>query len=107
MPKGVYERTGQNWVGPSNHQWKGNRAGYRAIHDWLTANFGKAVKCENRNCIYPRPIKRGSRQLMLRPRRHEWALLHGKKYQHRRENFIQLCPSCHKQYDAGSLKITL
>ena len=60
---------------------------YINIHKWLRLHHGKASKCENENCPQ-RPTKR-----------YEWALLKGKDYKRDRNNFIQLCTSCHKKYD--------
>lgn len=60
---------------------------YFRIHAWLTYNHGKAVKCENEFCK------------SLNPKRFEWALLKGNDYKKDRNNFIQLCPSCHRKYD--------
>ena len=57
------------------------------IHDWIRENYGSANKCSNPDCKYNKP------------KRYEWALIHGKKYERNVENFIQLCPSCHRKYD--------
>lgn len=59
---------------------------YAAIHYWLKKNYGVAVKCENEKC----PNKQS---------RFEWALKKDKKYEYKRENYIQLCRSCHNKYD--------
>jgi hypothetical protein len=39
---------------------------------------------------------------MEKPCRYEWALLKGKMMERKRENFIQLCMSCHRKYDSVS-----
>lgn len=57
------------------------------LHSWLRTNFGKASKCENRKCNN------------IHPYRYEWALLKGKKYERKRENFWMLCRKCHMYYD--------
>ncbi len=64
-----------------------SRSEYSSIHSWIRKNFGSAQKCEGSNCTGP-------------SKRIEWALLKGKKYERKRENFIQLCKSCHVKYDA-------
>lgn len=69
----------------SNH-WVGDKVQYGGIHVWLYRNFGKASKCENVNC--PGICTR-----------FEWAKIEGFLYQRRRENFFQLCASCHRKYD--------
>ena len=65
---------------------KYNQKEYMAIHTWLRSNFGKASCCENKECtkIY---------------KKFEYALIKGKKYEKNRDNFMQLCRSCHKKYD--------
>ena len=60
---------------------------YHRVHSWLIYNYGRASKCEFGNCKHPNP------------KRFEWALIKGKKYEKRVNNFIQLCPSCHRKYD--------
>lgn len=60
---------------------------YFKIHSWLNYNHGKASKCENEYCE------------SVNPKRFEWALLKGSDYKKDRNNFIQLCPSCHRKYD--------
>lgn len=60
---------------------------YFRIHNWLNYHHGKATKCENEFCK------------SVNPKRFEWALLKGKDYKKDRNNFIQLCPSCHRKYD--------
>lgn len=59
---------------------------YSNVHSWLKYNFGSANKCENKECSNMYKI-------------FHWALLRGKVYEKVRENFIQLCMSCHQKYD--------
>lgn len=59
---------------------------YYSIHAWLKLKYGKASFCENVNCKNT-------------PKRFEWALKKGCVYDRNRDNFIQLCPSCHRKYD--------
>jgi hypothetical protein len=62
---------------------------YFRIHNWLSYHHGKASRCENELCqsIYPEP------------KQFEWALLKGKEHKRNRNNYIQLCSSCHRKYD--------
>ncbi len=60
---------------------------YDNIHQWLKCNYGKASCCENKKCTYKTP------------KRFEWALVKGKSYEKNIQNYIQLCPSCHRKYD--------
>lgn len=88
----------------NNPMWKGKKAGYVAIHTWLRTNFGKPTQCENKLCVYPRKNKGG--KLIIKPKRFEYALKHGKNYEHNRTNFIILCTSCHQRYDKTGYKKT-
>lgn len=72
--------------GKNNPSWKGDNAGYKAIHEWLRKNFGSANRCENKNC------DKTSKNF-------HWAKKKRKKYTHDRNAFIQLCVKCHKKYD--------
>jgi hypothetical protein len=58
---------------------------YYNIHQWLRRKYGIANKCEN-NC--------GTIAIIF-----DWALIHGKKYDKKRENYIMLCKKCHHKYD--------
>ena len=91
--------------GKKNGIWKGDNAGYNAIHIWLRTNFGKPNKCKNKLCIYPRTNKGGKK--LEKPKMFQWALLKGKRYSHNRKNFIMLCVSCHKKYDDNIKKIKI
>ena len=60
---------------------------YKNCHAYINNHYGKASKCENKNCTYQNP------------KRYEWALIRGKEYSKNIEDYIQLCPSCHRKYD--------
>lgn len=69
--------------------------GYHAIHKWLVKHFGSAQLCEGEQC-------NGKSKL------YHWAKLNDREYEHKRENFIQLCSSCHRKYDmTDDLKLTM
>lgn len=61
---------------------------YRTIHNWVIRHYGKASKCESNTC-------KGKSM------KYEWALKKGYSYAKEIENFIQLCASCHRKYDAS------
>lgn len=84
MPKGVYDHW--KFRGTNNYLWKGDSAGYFPIHSWLIRNFGKAKMCENKECSGI-------------GKRFEWALIRGRQHSHNRDNYMQLCASCHRRYD--------
>ena len=84
----------RQWTGNKRYNWKGDGVGYHALHAWLYRHFGKANKCENKDCKYPRT----GRRWMEKPKRYEWANLSG-KYKRDRTDWIHLCPSCHRKFD--------
>ena len=91
MPKGLYIRTEaikQKARGKNSGTWKGDKVGYQGIHIWLRKTFGKANKCEI--CGLTNTAKK---------KYFHWALLKGKTYQRKRENFWMLCLKCHRHYD--------
>jgi hypothetical protein len=78
-------------------EWLRNDIGYGAYHSWLRLHHGKATKCENKLCVYPRVDSYG--KVEEKPRRYEWALIKGKVYSRSPEDYMQLCVSCHRRYD--------
>ena len=73
-----------------NHPKYKNKVGYPRIHAWLYRWYGKAKKCEA-NMIKIRCSNK--------IKKYEWAKIKNKKYERKRENFLQLCISCHRIYD--------
>lgn len=59
---------------------------YRTVHNWLNRHYGKAALCENSNCLKTSTA-------------FEWALKKGYQYAKKKDNFLQLCTSCHRKYD--------
>lgn len=82
-------RNGGKKTGENHHKWKGNDVGIDGIHQWLKKYYGKANRCESINCLKLSKI-------------FQWALLKGKEYERKRENFWQLCIKCHLLYDSLS-----
>lgn len=78
-------RTGKN--SPS---WKGLRVGYQLLHAWLREKYGNPKECEQCGKIGTSNNSKWTIQ---------WALKKGRKYLRRRDNFMQLCRSCHARYD--------
>lgn len=56
---------------------------YAAVHKWISRTYGKASHCEN--CIKT-------------AKRFEWANISG-EYKRERDDWKQLCPSCHRKAD--------
>lgn len=63
---------------------------YSAVHYWMKSNYGKASKCESGTCT-------------KKSKTFQWALLRGKTYCRKRENFMELCGSCHLKYDKRTI----
>lgn len=91
--------------GDKHPNWKGDKASYTAFHIWINSNFGKANKCGNPNCVYPRKDALG--KMMYSPKAYHWALKKGYEHGHNRNSYAMLCVSCHKKYDNGSLILNL
>jgi len=91
---------GKKFIGELSSMWKGDKVGYGALHDWLRFTFGKPIRCENKNCIYPRKNSLG--KIMKKPSRYEWANLG--TYDRQRKNWAMLCSSCHKILDKSKNK---
>ena len=71
--------------GNNNPAWMGDKVSYRALHMWMQNNFGKADRCEGKNC------KNITYYF-------EWANISG-KYKRNRKDWIRLCKSCHILFD--------
>ena len=80
--------------------WKGDNVGYFGLHIWLHKKLGKATKCENPNCKYPRKSARGI--ILLKPTVFQWANV-SKNYKRDIKDWIQLCISCHQKWDRGTV----
>lgn len=72
--------------GAANPMWKGDKAGYRALHYWLIRARGPAVKCElcGKEKTTPKSV--------------QWANV-SRSYLRDVDDWISLCASCHTQYD--------
>jgi hypothetical protein len=66
---------------------KQERNHYSNCHVFLSKNYGKASHCSNPNCE------------VLKPRRFEWALKKGRTCSKNIDDYMPLCPSCHRKYD--------
>lgn len=64
--------------------WKGEKAGYGAVHTFLTKNYKKKDYCENCKTFDFSRI--------------EWANISG-KYHREREDYWCLCPPWHRKLD--------
>jgi hypothetical protein len=73
--------------GGKARRWKGDEAGYVAKHLWIIKHFGKANHC--------------SIDATHSGKRFEWHNISG-RYKREVEDYIQLCPSCHRFIDKGN-----
>jgi hypothetical protein len=67
-------------------------ASYRQLHKWIRRNKGSAKYCQNINCEHKSKF-------------FDWAKLPDCAYEHKFENYIQLCRKCHKLMDVKKVKI--
>ena len=63
--------------------WKGDDAGYRALHTYVSKHFPKNGICDE--CAQVKPT--------------DYALIHGREYSRDRANYRELCRVCHTTYD--------
>lgn len=73
-------------AGDKHSAWKGERVGYRGLHQWIIRRKGKPCECSN--C--------GKKD--TRPRIIQWANIDG-RYKRNLDDYVALCSSCHKKYD--------
>lgn len=76
------EKIRQTKLGSKNASWKGADAGYGALHMWVHRHFSKTGTCE----------------LCKSEKKTEWANISG-DYLRMREDFLEMCISCHRRYD--------
>jgi hypothetical protein len=82
--KGHSETKGKN-----NPQWKGAKAGYFSIHDWVKLRLGRP--------------KLSAHCGTTTAKKYEWANI-SKKYERNIKDWLRLCTSCHRKYDGHSIK---
>jgi hypothetical protein len=78
----VHSRDAQ--TGERNINWKGEKAGRSAIHHWVAHHKGKPAKCDFCGTV-------SSKQ-------YEWSNK-DHKYKRSLDDYIRLCPSCHRKND--------
>ena len=79
----------------NNHRWQGDNASYAALHNWVRAHFTKPVVCEKCGSS-PGCDSLGRTKL-------HWANK-SKEYRRDREDWMCLCPICHRNYDIKTKK---
>lgn len=76
-------------LGEDSRRWRGVDASYVAIHMWIKKHWGVPDHCDM--CHRPDAS------------RYEWCNK-DKKYRRVREDWFQLCPSCHRLYDFSIIR---
>jgi len=71
-------------IGERANNWKGIKAGYHAVHLWLTKHYKKGNKCDECGTT--------------KASRLEWANISG-QYKRKRSDYKVLCPRCHRLLD--------
>lgn len=77
-------------TGVDSRNWKGDKAGYVALHIWVKKHLGKAKKCSIDSRHYGK--------------RYEWASI-SRTPKRDLLDWITLCPSCHRIYDKNKITI--
>ena len=75
-------------TGADHHLWKGDEAGYVSKHMWMHRHHTKTGTCNHCNKEVGTAFPTGT----------EWANISG-KYLRDRNDFIELCRSCHRIFD--------
>lgn len=73
----------------NKRRWRGNEASYYAIHMWIKKYWGCPDHCDMCHCESAS--------------RYEWCNK-DKQYKRNREDWLQLCPSCHRKYDLSIIR---
>jgi hypothetical protein len=81
----------RNQRGPDNHAWKGDEAGYSALHLRVVEARGKPTRCAACDTVDPE-------------RRYEWANLTGDYTDI--ADYIRLCLPCHRRFDGYRRAVT-
>lgn len=90
--KGKSNLNPHKMIAQENPKWKGDSVGYFGLHNWVRYHKGKPQFCER--C--------GSANEGIR--KYHWANI-SHKYLRDLNDWIRLCVSCHKKYDAGKIKL--
>lgn len=78
------------YINEKSHKWAGDNVGLHGVHKWVRRICGKPMSCSNPKC---RGISK----------RYEWANKNH-LYKRKKEDYINLCASCHRKYDIRNNK---
>lgn len=94
MPKNIFllhspeirKKAGISCGGEKCYMWKGEKAGYRAKHNWIVKYYGQPITCEH--------CQTGN----LFGHKIHWANISG-KFLRLRLDWLRLCAKCHNLFD--------
>ena len=78
--------------GEEHHMWKGSDVKYSGLHRWVLRNKVKTNICQD--CGVKCEGKRFT----------EWANVSG-EYRRDLDDYVELCPPCHRVFDSGLLRV--
>lgn len=70
--------------GEQSPNWKGNKVGKKALHQWVIKHRGRPMKCEHCNSTTAK--------------KYEWSNI-SQKYKRDLSDWQRLCTQCHANYD--------
>jgi len=88
--KGQFLKGHSETRGKQHGQWKGDKVGYSALHEWLRLRLGNPKVCD--------------RCPDLKAKRYEWANISG-KYKRILSDWERLCVRCHRKKDGHAKKM--
>lgn len=88
-------------TGKNHFNWS-DTPSYMSVHSWIRRILGKAQKCENSFCVYPRTRSNGF--IVWFPKKFEWANI-SRKYKRDVTDYISLCCSCHHYFDNNNWSV--
>ena len=80
----------KHWLENTHPTYKGSNANYSAKHHRIHKRYGKASKCENKECVGKSKV-------------YEWANISGQFYNNK-SDWFELCRSCHRIFDFSEEK---
>ena len=87
--KGSFKKGRPGNIGEKNPMWKGDNAGYFAIHLWIRKKFGTPRKCSECGTT--------------KAKAYHWANISG-KCKRDINDFKRLCVKCHRKFDNTTSK---
>lgn len=76
------------------NNWKGDKVGYTALHQWVYRQLGKADHCEHCGIT---EVPKGMKRYF------EWSNISG-SYKREVSDWQQLCMKCHKKFDKFQIR---